>query len=107
MAYDGELIDLRSGETADLGDVRLGEPGELVVEVRPGEIAREEIELVPAFPVRVTFEFPDAADAWGSVDWEVQDPSGFRVRSGHVRAWPDFPGAAAPGITDLGLPTGR
>ncbi|HVS18647.1 MAG TPA: carboxypeptidase-like regulatory domain-containing protein, partial [Planctomycetota bacterium] len=166
--HHGELVELRPGETVDLGEIHLVEPGELVVEisgpeawglehvgvsvvavdgieelhlerddltfrvvavapgryvlraghkalfapereveVRPREVTRVEVELVQAFPARVTFEFPDTVEQWRSVDWEVRDSTGSKVRSGHVRNWPDIPGTAAPGIHGLGLPPGR
>jgi hypothetical protein len=166
--HEGELFELRPGETMDLGTIVLHTPGELVVEisgpqswgldkvsvtlatpgtgeelrlvrddltfraqavapgryilraghdalfvpereveVRPDEVVREALELVPAFPVRVTFEISAAAGEWNQVDWEVQDPSGAKLRSGHVRNWSGLEETRAPGIPWLGLPGGR
>jgi RNA polymerase sigma factor (sigma-70 family) len=163
----GEWVELRPGETTDLGAIVLSEPGEVVVEVsapgagslehvqvsivpvgsifelqldpdgatfraqgvgagryllraghealfapereievRPGEVVRLEVALVPAKPVEVSCEFP-AAQAWTSVDWEAQDQGGTRVQSGRVRNWNDFPGARAPRIHGLALPPGH
>lgn len=166
--HRGELVELRAGETVDLGEVRLAEPGELivdvrapegadlelvdveviptgldvrltlerdgstfraqavapgnyvlrvehksffaperVVEVRPGEVVREEFALVPAFPMRITFELPQPQPEWHSIEWELLDGSGARVRSGVVHNWSHFAGSAAPGIRGQGLPPGR